>query len=108
FRSMVLNADKIKDQLLAQNEMQSGVTFKMKNDPRVTRIGKWIRRFSIDEVPQLWNVLLGDMSVVGPRPPAPREVAQYTSEDRQRLLAKPGLTCVWQVSGRSNIDFNGQ
>lgn len=108
FRSMVMNADKIKDTLLQQNEMAGGVTFKMKNDPRVTRIGKWIRKFSVDEVPQLWNVLVGDMSVVGPRPPVPREVAQYSPEDRQRLLAKPGLTCVWQVSGRSNIDFAGQ
>lgn len=108
FRSMVLNADTLKDQLLQNNEMQAGVTFKMKNDPRVTRIGKWIRKFSVDEMPQLWNVLVGDMSVVGPRPPVPREVALYTPEDRQRLLAKPGLTCVWQVSGRSKIDFNGQ
>lgn len=108
FRSMVLNADKLKDQLLQQNEMAGGVIFKMKNDPRVTRIGRFIRKYSVDEVPQLWNVLVGDMSVVGPRPPVPREVAQYTPEDRQRLLAKPGLTCVWQVSGRSNIDFNGQ
>ena len=108
FRSMVLNADKLKDQLLKQNEMQGGVTFKMKNDPRVTRIGKYLRKFSIDEMPQLWNVLQGDMSLVGPRPPVPREVQEYTVEDRQRLLAKPGLTCFWQVGGRSEIDFNGQ
>ena len=108
FRSMVLNADALKDQLLKQNEMQGGVTFKMKNDPRVTRIGKYLRKFSIDEMPQLWNVLQGDMSLVGPRPPVPREVQEYTVEDRQRLLAKPGLTCFWQVGGRSEIDFNGQ
>jgi lipopolysaccharide/colanic/teichoic acid biosynthesis glycosyltransferase len=106
FRSMVVNADALKDQL--QNEMAEGVTFKMKSDPRVTRIGKWIRKFSIDEMPQLWNVLHGEMSLVGPRPPVPREVAQYTIEERQRLLAKPGLTCFWQVGGRSEIDFAGQ
>ena len=108
FRSMVMNADKLKDTLLAQNEMQGGVTFKMKNDPRITRIGKYLRKFSIDEMPQLYNVLQGDMSLVGPRPPVPREVQEYTVEDRQRLLAKPGLTCFWQVGGRSEIDFNGQ
>ena len=108
FRSMVMNADKLKDTLLAQNEMQGGVTFKMKNDPRITRIGKWLRKFSIDEMPQLYNVLQGDMSLVGPRPPVPREVQEYTVEDRQRLLAKPGLTCFWQVGGRSEIDFHGQ
>ena len=108
FRSMVLNADALKDQLLKQTEMQGGVTFKMKNDPRITRIGKYLRKFSIDEMPQLYNVLQGDMSLVGPRPPVPREVQEYTVEDRQRLLAKPGLTCFWQVGGRSEIDFNGQ
>ena len=74
----------------------------------MTRIGKYLRKFSIDEMPQLWNVLQGDMSLVGPRPPVPREVQEYTVEDRQRLLAKPGLTCFWQVGGRSEIDFNGQ
>jgi lipopolysaccharide/colanic/teichoic acid biosynthesis glycosyltransferase len=108
FRSMVVNADKIKDQLLAKNEMQGGVTFKMKNDPRVTRTGRYIRKYSVDELPQFWNVLAGDMSLVGPRPPVPREVAVYSVEERQRLLAKPGLTCFWQVGGRSNIDFAGQ
>jgi lipopolysaccharide/colanic/teichoic acid biosynthesis glycosyltransferase len=108
FRSMVMNADALKDKLLTQNQMQGGVTFKMKNDPRITRIGKWIRKFSIDEVPQLWNVMSGDMSLVGPRPPVPREVREYSIEDRQRLLAKPGLTCFWQVAGRSEIDFAGQ
>jgi len=108
FRSMVINADALKDRLLKENEMKGGVTFKMKNDPRVTRIGKWIRKFSIDEVPQLWNVIAGDMSLVGPRPPVPREVREYSIEDRQRLLAKPGLTCFWQVAGRSEIDFAGQ
>jgi lipopolysaccharide/colanic/teichoic acid biosynthesis glycosyltransferase len=108
FRSMVPNAEKLKDQLLQQNEMQGGVTFKMKNDPRITRVGRFIRKFSVDELPQFWNVLRGDMSLVGPRPPVPREVALYAVDDRQRLLAKPGLTCFWQVGGRSEIDFAGQ
>jgi lipopolysaccharide/colanic/teichoic acid biosynthesis glycosyltransferase len=108
FRSMVPNADKLKDQLLQQNEMQGGVTFKMKNDPRITRVGRFIRKFSIDELPQFWNVFCGDMSLVGPRPPVPREVALYAVDERQRLLAKPGLTCFWQVGGRSEIDFAGQ
>ena len=108
FRSMVLNADKLMDTLVAQNEMMGGVTFKMKNDPRITRVGKYLRKFSIDEMPQLWNVLHGEMSLVGPRPPVPREVQEYSVEERQRLLAKPGLTCFWQVGGRSDIDFDGQ
>jgi len=108
FRSMVVNADAIKDKLKAQNEMQGGVLFKMKDDPRITKVGKFIRKYSIDELPQFWNVLVGEMSLVGPRPPVPREVAEYSAEDRQRLLAKPGITCLWQVSGRSEIDFAGQ
>lgn len=108
FRSMVVNADAIKDKLKEQNEMQGGVLFKMKDDPRITRVGKFIRKYSIDELPQFWNVLVGEMSLVGPRPPVPREVAEYSAEDRQRLLAKPGITCLWQVSGRSEIDFAGQ
>jgi len=108
FRSMVTNAEEVKKRLQAQNEMQGGVIFKMKNDPRVTRIGRIIRKYSIDELPQFWNVLIGDMSLVGPRPPLPAEVAEYLPEERQRLLAKPGITCLWQVSGRSEIDFRGQ
>ena len=108
FRSMVVNAEKLKESLAAQNEMQGGVTFKMKNDPRVTRVGRFTRKYSIDELPQFWNVFRGEMSLVGPRPPVPREVAIYTPEDRQRLLARPGLTCFWQVGGRSAIDFAGQ
>jgi lipopolysaccharide/colanic/teichoic acid biosynthesis glycosyltransferase len=108
FRSMRRDAETLKANLMQHNEMAGGVIFKMKSDPRITRIGKWLRKFSIDEMPQLWNVLKGDMSVVGPRPPVPSEVEKYTVEDRQRLLARPGLTCFWQVGGRSEIDFAGQ
>lgn len=108
FRSMVTNAEEIKKHLEAENEMEGGVTFKMKNDPRITRVGRVIRKLSIDELPQLWNVFIGEMSLVGPRPPVPKEVAEYTPQERQRLLAKPGITCLWQVSGRSDIDFAGQ
>ena len=108
FRSMVVNADALKEKLLSQNEMKGGVTFKMKDDQRITKVGKWIRKFSVDELPQLVNVLNGEMSLVGPRPPVPREVAEYSVEDRQRFFVKPGLTCFWQVGGRSEIDFAGQ
>ena len=104
FRSMVTDAElKLKD-LLEKNEI-SGAMFKMKEDPRVTKIGKFIRKTSLDELPQLWNVLKGDMSLVGPRPPLPREVEEYTTYDRQRLLVTPGCTGLWQVSGRSNLSF---
>ena len=108
FRSMYMNADRMKDQLLGKNESADGVIFKMKNDPRVTKVGRIIRRFSIDELPQLINVLKGDMSLVGPRPPLPREVAEYTLEDRKRLHVKPGITCLWQIKGRSDIPFTQQ
>lgn len=108
FRSMVVNADRIKAQLASKNESVDGVIFKMKNDPRITRTGKIIRKFSIDELPQLINVLKGDMSLVGPRPPVPAEVAQYTLEQRKRLHAIPGITGLWQVSGRSDIPFTDQ
>ncbi len=108
FRSMVVNADKMKDQLLQQSEREGDITFKMKKDPRVTAIGRFIRRFSIDELPQLWCVIKGDMSLVGPRPPLPREVALYTQEDRRRLEVIPGLTGIWQVSGRADIGFEDQ
>ena len=108
FRSMVVGADKMKDQLLNQNESSSGVIFKMKRDPRITKTGRFIRRFSIDELPQLLNVLKGDMSLVGPRPPLPREVAEYSLQDRSRLKTLPGITCIWQVSGRSDIPFDQQ
>ncbi len=108
FRSMYVDAEKRRAALAARNEMQGGVLFKMKNDPRVTRVGRLIRRASIDELPQLWNVLRGDMSLVGPRPPLPSEVEQYALHDRRRLSVKPGITCIWQVSGRSDIPFEQQ
>lgn len=107
-RSMCMNAEEKLKELLAKNAHKEGVTFKLKDDPRITKVGKWIRKLSIDELPQLFNVLKGDMSLVGPRPPVPREVALYTLTQRQRLAVKPGLTCIWQVSGRSQIDFSGQ
>lgn len=105
FRSMVTNAEELLESLLHLNEV-SGAMFKMKDDPRVTKVGKFIRKTSIDELPQLWNVLKGDMSLVGPRPPLPREVAQYTEYDKQRLLVIPGCTGLWQVSGRNDLGFN--
>ncbi len=108
FRSMRRGADRIKEQLMAQNESGDGVVFKIKKDPRITRIGRFLRRFSIDEAPQFFNVLAGDLSLVGPRPPLPSEVAQYTLEDRKRLHVKPGLTCLWQIGGRSEIPFKQQ
>jgi len=108
FRSMRPDAEQRLAALLAANQHAAGVTFKMKHDPRITWIGQWLRRFSVDELPQFYNVLIGDMSLVGPRPPVPREVACYTLADRRRLFAKPGITCTWQVSGRANIDFLGQ
>ena len=107
FRSMVTGADKMKDQLLDKDE-SGGITFKMRRDPRITEFGRIMRKLSIDELPQLWNVLKGDMSMVGPRPPVPREVEEYKYADRRRLDTIPGITCIWQVSGRSDIDFKGQ
>lgn len=104
FRSMVQNAEELKEKLAKQNEM-SGPMFKMKNDPRVTKVGKFIRKTSIDELPQLLNILKGDMTLVGPRPSLPREVEKFESWMLKRLEVKPGLTCYWQVSGRNNIDF---
>lgn len=108
FRSMYADAEARKAALLAQNESKDGVIFKMKDDPRITPVGKILRKFSLDELPQLVNVLLGDMSLVGPRPPVPSEVREYTLEDRKRLNVIPGITCIWQVSGRSEIPFNEQ
>ena len=107
FRSMFNNADKIKDTLQSDN-MTGGTIFKMKKDPRITRVGRIIRKLSIDELPQLWNVLKGDLSLVGPRPPLPSEVKEYSLWDQKRLEVKPGITCTWQVSGRSDIDFENQ
>jgi lipopolysaccharide/colanic/teichoic acid biosynthesis glycosyltransferase len=108
FRSMVPNAEALKAQLMAQNEMRDGILFKIKRDPRVTQVGRIIRKLSLDELPQLWNVVRGEMSLVGPRPPVPSEVALYDPAQRRRLAATPGITCLWQVSGRNNIDFPGQ
>ncbi|AGY76807.2 sugar transferase [Clostridium autoethanogenum] len=104
FRSMVDDAEELLDNLRSKNEM-TGPMFKIKEDPRVTRVGKFIRKTSIDELPQLFNVIKGDMSLVGPRPNLPQEVIKFTEYQKKKLLVKPGLTCYWQVMGRSNIDF---
>jgi len=104
FRTMVPNAEQLKQQLLDKNEM-SGPVFKMKNDPRITKTGTFLRKASIDELPQLLNVLRGDMSLVGPRPPLPKEVARFDRWQRRKLSVKPGLTCLWQINGRNDIDF---
>ncbi len=108
FRSMYVDAEARKAELMKQNEMAGGVIFKMKNDPRVTKVGRIIRKTSLDELPQLWNVLRGDMSLVGPRPPVLAEVDQYSLSDRRRLDVIPGITCIWQISGRSEIPFDQQ
>jgi lipopolysaccharide/colanic/teichoic acid biosynthesis glycosyltransferase len=108
FRSMVVNSEQVRQQLLAQSDLGDSLTFKMKRDPRITWIGRYIRKLSIDELPQLWCVLRGQMSLVGPRPPIPSEVARYALSDRRRLEVTPGLTCIWQVSGRSDIPFDEQ
>lgn len=108
FRSMVSNAEDKREALEANNEMVAGILFKIKDDPRITKVGSFIRKTSIDELPQLFNVLKGDMSLVGPRPPLPNEVREYRRSDCRRLEALPGITCEWQVSGRSNIPFDQQ
>jgi exopolysaccharide biosynthesis polyprenyl glycosylphosphotransferase len=105
FRTMVENAEALRKDLERRNEM-SGPVFKIAADPRVTWIGRWLRRYSLDELPQFINVLLGDMSLVGPRPPIPEEVAKYERWQRRRLSMKPGLTCFWQIGGRNDIGFN--
>ncbi len=108
FRSMRQDAESMKDGLMDRNESKDGVIFKMKDDPRITKVGRFLRRTSLDELPQLWNVFIGDMSLVGPRPPVPSEVEKYTLEDRKRLDVIPGITCLWQINGRSEIPFNEQ
>ena len=102
---MVSNAEELLENLLDQNEIR-GAMFKMRDDPRITRIGKFIRKTSFDELPQLWNVIRGEMSLVGPRPPLPREVAEYSNYDKLRLQVTPGCTGLWQVSGRNNLNFD--
>jgi lipopolysaccharide/colanic/teichoic acid biosynthesis glycosyltransferase len=106
FRSMVVNADEKLEKLLEQNEVE-GAMFKMKEDPRITKVGRFTRKHSLDELPQLWNVLRGEMSLVGPRPPLKREVADYSEYDKQRLIVKPGCTGFWQVTARNDVDFEG-
>lgn len=105
FRSMVVEAEELKESLSEQNEI-SGPVFKIKEDPRITWLGRILRKFSIDELPQLWNVFVGDMSLVGPRPPIPSEVEKYEPWQKRRLIIRPGITCIWQVNGRSDISFD--
>ncbi|MDN3207605.1 sugar transferase [Pediococcus pentosaceus] len=106
FRSMIVDADKKLEKLLEQNEVE-GAMFKMKEDPRITKVGRFTRKHSLDELPQLLNVLVGEMSLVGPRPPLEREVADYSEYDKQRLIVKPGCTGLWQVTARNDVDFGG-
>jgi lipopolysaccharide/colanic/teichoic acid biosynthesis glycosyltransferase len=103
---MIVDADKKLEKLLEQNEVE-GAMFKMKEDPRITRVGRFTRKHSLDELPQLLNVLVGEMSLVGPRPPLEREVADYSEYDKQRLIVKPGCTGLWQVTARNDVDFGG-
>ncbi|MCL5026072.1 MAG: sugar transferase [Chloroflexi bacterium] len=106
FRTMVANADAIKAQLMAANEM-SGPVFKIKDDPRITPVGRFLRKYSLDELPQLWSVLAGDMSLVGPRPPLQSEWEHFELWQRRKLIVNPGITCIWQVNGRNAIrEFN--
>lgn len=105
FRSMRVNSDRMRAELESKNEL-AGPVFKMKNDPRVTSVGHFMRRSSLDEIPQIFNVLKGDMSIVGPRPSLPGEVERYEAWHRRRLEVKPGITCLWQVAGRSHVEFD--
>lgn len=108
FRTMRIDADAMRESLKKHNLHGEDLRFKMARDPRITKVGRFLRKFSLDELPQLWTVLKGDMTLVGPRPPLPEEVSAYTLEQRRRLDVKPGLTCLWQVSGRSEIPFGEQ
>lgn len=108
FRSMVSDAEKKRHIIEHLNQHKVGVTFKIKQDPRITKVGHFLRKTSFDEIPQFLNVLKGDMSLVGPRPPIPTEVSQYKATQLRRLMVKPGITGLWQISGRANIDFEGQ
>ncbi len=108
YRSMVADADKMVESVVNMSHHEDSISYKVKKDPRVTWIGRIIRKTSIDELPQLWNVLKGDMSLVGPRPHVHREVDQYTLDDRKRLHVTPGITCIWQISGRADIAFPEQ
>jgi lipopolysaccharide/colanic/teichoic acid biosynthesis glycosyltransferase len=106
FRSMVVEADQLKASLLKKNEM-TGPVFKLSHDPRITPVGRWMRRYSLDELPQLYTVLIGEMSLVGPRPPLQSEYKHFTEYQKQKLTVKPGITCIWQISGRNSIrDFD--
>jgi lipopolysaccharide/colanic/teichoic acid biosynthesis glycosyltransferase len=106
FRSMYVDAEQRLAELQKFNEQSSGVLFKMRDDPRITRVGKFLRKWSLDELPQLFNVLRGTMSLVGPRPPLPSEVARYADDVHRRLMVKPGLTGLWQISGRSDLEWD--
>lgn len=108
FRTMVRNADDLKESLIDRNHFQGDITFKLTHDPRVTRVGRFLRRTSLDELPQLWHVLTGEMTLVGPRPAVPSEVAEYSPYELRRVTVRPGLTCYWQVSGRSDLPFERQ
>jgi lipopolysaccharide/colanic/teichoic acid biosynthesis glycosyltransferase len=108
FRSMVAHAEAMKPELQRLSHHQDPRTFKIPQDPRITPLGSILRKTSVDEIPQLWNVVRGEMSIVGPRPPVPSEVALYTKRDRRRLEVRPGLTCLWQISGRGNLPFDEQ
>lgn len=108
FRTMFQGSEAKLNQVYHLNESKDGVIFKLKKDPRITRVGKILRKLSLDELPQLWNVIKGEMSLVGPRPPIVSEVEKYTLEQRRRLMVRPGLTCIWQISGRSDLPFRVQ